>query len=942
MSRCYRVAAGCLLALLLAGCQGMGLLQGNDAGEDRPTLADLERAPTTVPVAPAEPVTRDQVIARYRDLLPLLEDPRARMRVERRLADLGFDAAEARLADEAVDELDDPIANYRALLERYPRQQDNDEVHYQLARVFDLRGDPEAQLQALDRIVADHPGSDLWLEAQFRRGEILFSEGRYRDAAAAYDAVIGAGEGRGESGRFVTNALYMKGWCQFRLGAYEQALLSYSGVLDRLLPEARAVASIDREHQALVEDLFRVMGLSFSYLGGADSVPALFQAIGDRHYEILVYDRYSDLLLAREQYSDAIAVYQRFIDEHPRSRWAPRYHMNILATLERAGFRQDLPRRQAEFVGQYGINSGYWQQAEETVRAYLREQLETLLPALGNRQFRLAGDSTEPQQRRQAYAAAARYYGEFADTFPSHDRTPEMLFLMAEAHLKLSQWSRAIAAFERAAYDFGNHDRAAEAGYAAVLAYRDYAAAGSGRPQQEQQALAADQQLNRQRFAQVFPQDERAPAVLHAAIRHDYEAGNHGDVVIQARQLLGWQPPAPADIRAGVTLLQAHSLYARGDFRGAEAAYDEALAQLPAGDPRRDGIPDNLAASVYRQAEERLARGDKAGAVAELLRVGDVAPGSPLRTTAEYDAIGHLMALQDWQGAIEVMSGFRQRYPGHELTATLPAKLALAYRETGQLALAAGELTRLAESSDSDDDKRENLLLAADLYDQAGDRGEAIARYRQYANAYPRPAEDYMEAANRLAQLYAGTGQPAKRVFWLERMVQALDRDRPRASERMTYLAARASADLAGQAWESYQAIDLTLPLQRSLRAKIQALDKAASAYERTAGYGVAEFATEAGYRIAALYGQLGADLMASERPDGLSELELAQYELLLEEQAYPFEDDAIDIHEQNARRSWNGLYDDWVKRSFDALRSLLPARYDKTELTSGVIDELE
>ena len=86
---------------------------------------------------------------------------------------------------------------------------------------------------------------------------------------------------------------------------------------------------------------------------------------------------------------------------------------------------------------------------------------------------------------------------------------------------------------------------------------------------------------------------------------------------------------------------------------------------------------------------------------------------------------------------------------------------------------------------------------------------------------------------------------------------------------------------------------------------------------------------------------QLSRDLMASDRPKGLNELELEQYEILLEEQAFPFEDNAIDIHEQNASRSWNGIYDKWVKESFASLKELLPGRYDKSEVIGGIVNAL-
>jgi len=72
--------------------------------------------------------------------------------------------------------------------------------------------------------------------------------------------------------------------------------------------------------------------------------------------------------------------------------------------------------------------------------------------------------------------------------------------------------------------------------------------------------------------------------------------------------------------------------------------------------------------------------------------------------------------------------------------------------------------------------------------------------------------------------------------------------------------------------------------------------------------------------------------LFASERPKGLSSTDLEQYDLLLEEQAFPFEEKAIEIHETNADRVKTGIYDEWVKKSLIALRKLQPVRYAKLE----------
>ena len=94
----------------------------------------------------------------------------------------------------------------------------------------------------------------------------------------------------------------------------------------------------------------------------------------------------------------------------------------------------------------------------------------------------------------------------------------------------------------------------------------------------------------------------------------------------------------------------------------------------------------------------------------------------------------------------------------------------------------------------------------------------------------------------------------------------------------------------------------------------------------------MAKFSTEASYQMAQIYRQLAQDLMDSQRPAGLDELALEQYEVLLEEQAFPFEDQAIALYENNSQRSWQGIFDQWVKKSFVALSSLLPGRYNKAE----------
>jgi tetratricopeptide (TPR) repeat protein len=130
--------------------------------------------------------------------------------------------------------------------------------------------------------------------------------------------------------------------------------------------------------------------------------------------------------------------------------------------------------------------------------------------------------------------------------------------------------------------------------------------------------------------------------------------------------------------------------------------------------------------------------------------------------------------------------------------------------------------------------------------------------------------------------------------------------------------------------------VRLTVPLDRSLAARKKSLEAALAAYGRASDYAVAPVTTAATFAMADLYRDFGRALMNSERPRNLSAEELEQYDLLLEEQAFPFEEKAIGIHERNARRATEGVYDESVRKSYAALAELEPGRFARAEQDAG------
>ena len=119
-------------------------------------------------------------------------------------------------------------------------------------------------------------------------------------------------------------------------------------------------------------------------------------------------------------------------------------------------------------------------------------------------------------------------------------------------------------------------------------------------------------------------------------------------------------------------------------------------------------------------------------------------------------------------------------------------------------------------------------------------------------------------------------------------------------------------------------------------------MQNAIKAYETAIQYRVAEVTTSATYQIAEIYRDFATSLMQSQKPKGLSADELEQYEILLEEQAYPFEEKAIAIHAENIKQIRDGgVYDNWVKKSLAELRKLQPVRYAKFEKVDNVVEAI-
>src|SRR5690606_24198002 len=125
----------------------------------------------------------------------------------------------------------------------------------------------------------------------------------------------------------------------------------------------------------------------------------------------------------------------------------------------------------------------------------------------------------------------------------------------------------------------------------------------------------------------------------------------------------------------------------------------------------------------------------------------------------------------------------------------------------------------------------------------------------------------------------------------------------------------------------------LVQPFEKSLQLKQQSMDSVMKALNALVDYQVGEVTAAATFYMAEVYYGFNRALMESERPKNLQAAELQDYELALEENAFPFEEKAIGVHEKNLELIRAGIYNEWIEKSLAKLAQLMPARYAKEEV---------
>lgn len=937
----FRLASASCLAVFLLGCAS-----GSSKPDQPPSIRTVlkEKAKSDkdskLPVITSEPIapSPDKALENYRKLLALAPDVETKAEAQRRIADLNVQVDDLQGGSEdSVSMLDASIKLYQKLLKDRPGDPKNDRVLYQLARAQQNTGDTADAVNTLARLTKEYPDSPLAGDGHFRRADLLYRLDRYDEAEQEFATVMGY-EVRTP---FYEPAQYMMGWSQYRQNKFDAALDTFFAILERELPEPtpfeieEALGGVARGKTDLARDSLRVVSLSFAALGGGVAANERFAKLGDPRFYPLVYNALGGMLLEKQRFNDAAEAYTAFTQRYPADELAPTFQARTIDAYASGGFKDLVIREKERYATTYDPDASYWagQQPTEDVMTALRGHLEDLA------RYNHVAAQEDKAGKRDSFIVASKWYRRIIELYPQDPQIAEINFLLGDALLDGGRTLEAAEEYTQTAYKYAPHPKSGEAALAAFQSYEKHAKDVPAPQRPEALRMAVDSGI---KLADTFPQHSERLPVLTQASQDLYEMKALDEAVAVASRVLKSEKPAPELLRRNAWSVTGDAQFALNRYPEAEVAYGEELKLTPAQAPERVEVVEQLAASIYKQGEAARAAQDLRKAVEAFLRVGQVTPDSKIRANADYDAAASLLELKDWPAAAQVLESFRTRFSTHALAGDVDKKLAVAYESDNKPAQAAGVLERIgARTTESEDVRREAAWQASKLYDKAGLTVDSARSYQAYVTNFPRPIDRAMEARSQLMQIAKARGDVPLQTYWLREIVKADETAGSARSDATRTLAATSSLELGRLASGEAKRLSITLPIEKSLPQKKAAMEAAIATLNQAAGYGFAETTTAATFELGTLYQDFGKSILNSERPRNLKDLELEQYNLLIEEQAFPFEEKAIEAHETNLKRIPQGRYDAWIKNSAAALLQIAPGKYSKREQSEDVYESL-
>lgn len=808
--------------------------------------------------------------------------------------------------------------------------QDRERVLYRIAQSHAVLTQQEKSVVILEKIREEFPTGQYIDEVLFRLAEDAYASANYARAKTFYQQQI---EVRPES-NLSLKSHYMLGWSEFKLGALEPALDEFLVVLE---------AKVDQSEQAvstLREDARRISQLVLDRAGGVELLAKKFSApLSEVGYQ--AYELYFDSLRSKALYFklyESVESFQQRYPQHPKS---PELSMEMVSLLNTHSFFDAQRDQQALFLDRYI--------EDKPASKYQSIGLEYAW-SLGDYQRKRKGTSLEK----------AIYYYKLALThWPKGQlevndlKAVDLYSRLADSYFDSEEYFKSLALYAAIAYpkglpstlpdsqtegqepqtnttrsDLSLNGTASEQERAALAHLSALKRLNAAQPQDAESPFEIALQQSRVAFFSSFPDHKTAPVLRLEAAHFEAKHQRHESAIRLSQSLYDALPKSGklSPFELSIIDLFAAASYNTHKFDQAADAYQLGLTTT-----RKPEWQERLGDSLFAASQNFASEKKYTRAVQRINRLFREVPKHRLVSAAAFDRGQYFEVLEMYEEAEQSWRGLLSAFPQSTLVDKTSLRLATLLERQSKFGPAATSLLTYQSTVERSAPIYDELTLKiADMYRQGKDAPRAITQYKRLANGNP-TRDIWFVSVGHLIQMY-DLESPSKANFWRQKAIgKGASQLKSLPGEAQTLVLASA-VDLAAQSTQQFKALPLRPPFQETLPPKQKAMAAALKDYETLAEFGVSPYYEQSLHSLGELYVQFANELMDSERPAGLSELALEEYEILLEEQAYDFEEKGLNYYQRNLARLWDGEKNAYTLKSLGQLQEILASSYKRVE----------
>ncbi len=783
-----------------------------------------------------------------------------------------------------------PIKYFRKIIDKYRYGPGADAIRYILAYSLYEDGKWNDAAAIYESLLNDFPESSYAMETSFRLAEFYFETGQSGEAIEHYKKILNRSDST-----FYDQSLYKLGWTFYKAEEFRNSVDTFMLLLDKNW-EGKL------KKGGLMEETISSMTMALNHFKGMDHIIRYLQAKGIRDYTPLVIKMLAERIFDEGRYSAAISVYKGFIRLFPDAASIPFIYEKISGIYDMIDDEENSVKTKEEMVRLFNPQSVRYREIFPTGS----KEVDKLVHDSSISVAKIYHAKGKDSRNIRPLLTAIKKYKEFLSYFPESSENKKITLLLADAYFDAKMYTEAALRYEMSAELYPEGPEKSDIIYSALLTYEILFR--KTKDNKDKIVSKIDQLLFKYSNSML---DETKTLKIKERMADMYaELGNYA----KARSTLVMIAEAAGSER--IYIKTAELYLKEGDFESAEKIYAKIVHDYK--DPVIRKRLSNLRLAI---ANKHFKEGKYAIAAKRLEQAYLISPDSELGEAALVKLGELYIKTGDSDNILSTARRIAGKFPGSERPVSLLVEGGRSIEKADPLKAAMFYETASAITNKEKYGKA--LILAASILFEENRRYDKTEELLlKYLNSNSLDPAEEADALLRLASSLLHNGKN-------EAAYQTLRRILKKQTQLDADILAETRLMLMQEDMDKYLSIKLAQPFEKTLHKKTVMLEALLNEATEIIQYKIPDQLSEVFFKMGLILENFKDSLIQSERPADLTGEDLEDYDFLLEEKAYPYEEQSLKAYEQSVTfgREYRS-YNKWLMKSLEMLSNMRPALY--------------